>query len=295
MKTSYFLFIFVLVIATISCSKSRETNEMMKPQTEDIVVNINNNSFLKNIHVTKVHGNIGKYENFFLDADATIGISSSRYYPLGEETVMAFYDPIDAPATKSAVKDDHAYEIQINGRNVFAPSTKAEDNSITSMFGKNVAFAIPGIIPTTKGGESNGVTLYAPEIVRISFPSISSEMNRYPLCYYKEFEVRWNADTANANGVIILIKWDGAMVFGEDYPDSYIYHSTCVSDTGIAVLSESMFDGIPDTAFCSMFVLRGDVENMELDDTNLRVLAETHDVLEFVLIRNVEYGLDSNQ
>lgn len=44
-----------------------------------------------------------------------------------------------------------------------------------------------------------------------------------------------------------------------------------------------------------MFVLREDVENMELDDTHLRVLAETHDVLEFVLIRNVEYGSDSNQ
>ena len=60
-------------------------------------------------------------------------------------------------------------------------------------------------------------------------------------------------------------------------------------------LHTHIVDGIPDTAFCSMFVLRGDVENMELDDTNLRVLAETHDVLEFVLIRNVEYGSDSNQ
>ena len=48
-----------------------------------------------------------------------------------------------------------------------------------------------------------------------------------------------------------------------------------------------MFDGIPDSAFCSLYVLRGDVEMLNSDGVSLNVVAETHDSLNFVLIRNV--------
>ena len=48
-----------------------------------------------------------------------------------------------------------------------------------------------------------------------------------------------------------------------------------------------MFEGIPDSAFCSLYVLRGDVEMLNSDGVSLNVVAETHDSLNFVLIRNV--------
>ena len=64
-----------------------------------------------------------------------------------------------------------------------------------------------------------------------------------------------------------------------------------------------MFEGIPDSAFCSLYVLRGDVEMLNAfcslyvlrgdvemlnsDGVSLNVVAETHDSLNFVLIRNV--------
>ena len=53
------------------------------------------------------------------------------------------------------------------------------------------------------------------------------------------------------------------------------------------VLDEDMFEGIPDSAFCSLYVLRGDVEMLNSDGVSLNVVAETHDSLNFVLIRNV--------
>lgn len=34
--------------------------------------------------------------------------------------------------------------------------------------------------------------------------------------------------------------------------------------------------------------LRGDFEDVEIDDAKLRVLAETHDELDFVLVRSIE-------
>ncbi len=45
-----------------------------------------------------------------------------------------------------------------------------------------------------------------------------------------------------------------------------------------------MFEGIPDSAFCSLYVLRGDVEMLNSDGVSLNVVAETHDSLNFVLI-----------
>lgn len=77
------------------------------------------------------------------------------------------------------------------------------------------------------------------------------------------------------------------MVFGDDYPSSYICNYVCVPDNGSAELDESMFDDIPDASYCNLYLLRGDVENIELDDTTYRLLAESHDVLDFILIRNV--------
>lgn len=85
-----------------------------------------------------------------------------------------------------------------------------------------------------------------------------------------------------------IVKWNGMMVFGEDYSSSYVYHVTCVPDTGTAELDESMFDGIPDTAFCSMCLLRGDIDNIMVDEDKFRLLVESHDVLDFVLVRNIK-------
>ena len=42
-----------------------------------------------------------------------------------------------------------------------------------------------------------------------------------------------------------------------------------------------MFEGIPDSAFCSLYVLRGDVEMLNSDGVSLNVVAETHDSLNF--------------
>lgn len=61
----------------------------------------------------------------------------------------------------------------------------------------------------------------------------------------------------------------------------------CVPDNGFVSLDEDMFEGIPDSAFCSLYVLRGDVEMLNSDGVSLNVVAETHDSLNFVLIRNV--------
>ena len=92
----------------------------------------------------------------------------------------------------------------------------------------------------------------------------------------------------NKNGVTILTRWTGIVAFGDDYPPSEVLHLATLPDSGEATLDESMFDDIPDTAFCSLAVARGDVANMQNNDEIYQLVTETYDVLSFILVRNTK-------
>jgi len=284
MKLRYKSIIGLFLLPFISfCSQNNLNDSSI--ETSSAVVEITKGSFMQDCNILDAIGDFGKYGLFTEEADATIGISSSRYYPLGEERIMAFYDPTERVSTKA--EDNHAYNIKINDKNVFAPFTRSSHGSIKEMFGGKVRFDLSAFGSSTKSGGANITELYAPQIVRIEFPRVTVEEDLNPLCYYKNYIVRWNKDEDNANGIIIIVKWNGIMAFGEDYPSSYIQRLVCVPDTGEAELEELMFDEIPDAAYCSLYVLRGDVDNVNIDDETYRLLAETHDVVNFILVRNI--------
>lgn len=58
-------------------------------------------------------------------------------------------------------------------------------------------------------------------------------------------------------------------------------------DTGEAFLNPDIFNGIPDTALCTLTILRGNVENVLINDYSCKIAAETHQSIQFILIRNV--------
>lgn len=288
MKTHIRLFLGIAIASLSSCTKSSKEIVEKAQVGDNIVLNITNDSFMHSINLSEIHSEIGKYAEMFRDSCETIGISSSRYYPLGEETVLAFYAPLDLIQTKGDNPNIDVSKIKINGRSLFTPATKAESGSITALFGNSITYNVSEFVPATKSGNNENVALYAPQIVRIEFPSVNNEEELFPLCYYQNFVVKWNKDTNNKNGIAVLIKWNGSMAYGEDYASSYVYHSICVPDNGIAELPTSMFTGIPDAAICELYILRGDVESLEMNENNLRLLAESHDVLSFILVRNIE-------
>ena len=279
-------FLFVAV----SCVKPEAEMISMNEDIEDAEIIILESSYMKDRNIAAFHGLPGKYKAVFDNPDVRLGISSSHNSQSGGESVLAFCDPKD----KSRLDKTQMNKILINGKNVFSPSTKSGDGAIAEMFGEDVSFDLSGMNPSTKGSGKGSVQLYSPAPLRISFPAVPSEGGRYPVCYDQSFTVRWNADTKNKNGVLVVVKWNGAVLFGYDYTSTYVVHSKTFPDNGSAVLPASMFEGIPDTAFCSLILLRGDVENINIDDLDYQVLAETHDMLDFVLVSNIIklYGRD---
>ena len=54
------------------------------------------------------------------------------------------------------------------------------------------------------------------------------------------------------------------------------------------MLPNELFDEIPDTALCELYLFRGDVENIDSESLVYKVMTEVHDIMNFVLIRNIE-------
>lgn len=290
MKKQYL--IIILTAAFVSCSKSDMTK--MQVQVGDSMIIFPFANHLEDTHLTKLHNDIDKYANFIVTADATIGISSFRQNSQESETIMAYYDPVNEKINRFHECEDFANIFQVNGRNIFAPTTKSGDGYISGLFGNYASFGFQNKIntkssePDDEAEEEDSFEIYVPEVMRIEFPSKTLSSESRPLCYYKNFVVRWNKDVNNKNGIIIVVKWRGLMVFGEDYPSALVQHIARFQDSGEIELDESMFEGIPDTAYCTLIVFRGDVENVEINETNYKYLTECYDMLDFVLVRHIE-------
>lgn len=246
-------------------SDSTEGNEMFEKRPIHV-------SKMKPVNSCSVHGDLGVYEEMFLSPKSNdkLTISSSRYSPEGEVSFEIFF------STDEDMKKEDVYGL--------CPFLR--DVETKELYGKRLCLKPYSSFPGTRATEID--SLYIPDVVHITSP-VSSGTSMPPLCYYDDFVVRWEKDDFNENGVVIGISWSGLMVFGEDYHDTQVYRIECVPDSGVAHLDSSMFNGIPDTAYCQMVVLRGNYDEIENEDEVIRVIAESHDVLHFVLVRNVKY------
>ena len=109
-----------------------------------------------------------------------------------------------------------------------------------------------------------------------------------PLCYYKDFVIRWNKDENNKNDVLVVVDWTGSMVLGNDISDTHVCRVAKFPDTGEALLPEVFFDGIPDTAYCNLLILRGNIENIEQGSYTYKLVGKTHHQISFILIREIK-------
>lgn len=291
MKIHNSIYFCLAIFLFVGCAEDKleEAVPMMEPEGSSVLT-ITSDDFAHSQYSTVIHNDMGIYKELAVKPDVQVCISSSRFFPLDEERIEASFTPFQS-STKSA--DYDASRISINGNYLFAPPTKSDKQSpnfIKNLFGGNVCFDLYGFGTPTKGGDNgSSVDLYAPEIVRISFPSsVVTDDNTLPVCHYKDFVVRWNADPNNNNGVSILTQWTGIVAFGDDYPPTEVLHLATFPDSGEVTLDESMFEDMPDTALCSLIVARGDVMNMNNNDEIYQLVIGTYDVLSFILVRNAK-------
>ena len=201
-------------------------------------------------------------------------------------------DNLIGPTYRSQTKTDIApeFNVTINGE-FFSESafTKSPASDLKSKFGAVAQFTI---IPqnATKSSEGNTtIEMYIPKEITITNPSLKIDDNYLPLCYYDGFQLEWNKDDSNTNGVIVIVEWIGEMIVGRNFPETHVRRTCILDDTGSGVIPADLFEGIPDTAVCHMTVLRGNIETLTLDDSSYKIQAESHEFMTFILIREREY------
>jgi hypothetical protein len=221
--------ICILSVVLLSCDNKTIENETMN---NDRTIAIADSTKVGSFISDEVSQNIlyigeTKYMKALYN-NPIIGYSSSTSNPLFKSKFVTFDGSSTTPLTKSSQSN---VEVLINGRNIsnLKLETKSQD-IVSDLYGKEVSFTIS---PATKSQDNSGqsISLYIPNIVEITSPKIETEEYLYPYCYYRDFVLRWNADSQNENGLIVIVEWYGFYFSGES-ENKYVRNGDLISIDG---------------------------------------------------------------
>jgi lipoprotein len=237
----------------------------------------------------------GKYLEFDLQTDYCASINAPKLDPLSNH-IMTSFDGINescALSTRSVPLSD-CFQVKVNGISLGRDQNEtmgymAQEN-LKNVFGKNCDFVIGRKSATrSERAPDTTVNMYVPQLIEITSPSVKTGEDLFPLCYYEDMVLNWNADKDNENGVMVVVEWMGTMVFGAQQPDIYMRCIDVIAeDSGTTVLKNELFEDIPDTALVYITLLRGNIENLLIDDYSYKLVAESHAILPIILIRNLK-------
>ena len=80
--------------------------------------------------------------------------------------------------------------------------------------------------------------------------------------YYDGAVIKWNEDSGNTNGVLVMVRWTGDHT-DEDYPESFVINADIVLDNGECVLDNRLFQGIPHGAIIELSILRANIQDID--------------------------------
>lgn len=270
-------------VTVCGCVSTSLPDEMTIPAKLQI-----NTEYKPIIEDSYIPGDYGIYKDYFSSTDNLIGLSSSKTGPLEEPRIRVYSGPTFAPPTKT--EHTTSFNASANGMN-FMPqaATKSDNRDFKALFGSEVVFSIQSRIQTKSGNETSetDISMYVPMKLDITNPRMSTETELLPACYFDGFQIQWNADPDNENGVLAIVEWIGDMLLGEDFPSTYIRRICIFEDTGTAILPTSLFEGIPDAAVCNLTLIRGNIDTLSIEDESYKILAESHEYMSFILIREI--------
>jgi len=123
-------------------------------------------------------------------------------------------------------------------------------DDISSTFGSDVQIGIEG----SSYIDSTSFSFYLPEIINVT-TSNSDSINKN-----QDYQLTWNQDPNNQNGVYILVSYSGSLNtdhINSSLPDTNITWKTNVSDNGSYTISSSVFSSMPVGGHIEIDVGRG--------------------------------------
>jgi len=240
-----------------------------------------------------------------------LGYSSQKDNSLSKEFLEILDETtsqLDSTNSAMKVKGFGAVSLTVNGINLSDLSNNIPSGlqrikaAAPVLYGQNVSFTLSRNIPQNiKGSQKSKssilsdttVTMYVPELVEISSPKVETSKDLMSYCFYKDFVLKWNTDLKNENGLVVVVEWSGMYVTGQK-ENKYVRNIDVITDdNGSTTLKNEIFNGIPENAIAFITLLRGNIAIVDdyyskqgnVDPYSL--IAETHAILPFVLVRNL--------
>ncbi len=230
------------------------------------------------------------YGDFLISNAPMLGFSTSKENSLANDV----FTPVigNESSLKSSGKDLH---FTANGEDLVLQSKHLKSNQInhsniiSALYGQDVMFKIgSGSALKSNSSTADSVEMYIPELVQITSPSITSEEQLYPYCYFDNMTIKWNADNDNCNGLVVIVEWNGTVLDNNSDEDMYVRNIDIIKeDNGSCTLKNELFANIPHKGLAYITLLRGNLEIIDIDGEQYRVFGETHTVLPFILVREL--------
>ncbi|GAB0476231.1 hypothetical protein [Alistipes indistinctus] len=233
------------------------------------------------------------YAKAYEPTDFFVQMGALKATPLDQEVIFARSGQrIDCSQTKSQQPLEVPHQIFINGlavNNTGQTKSSMKSNDLRNFYGTEVTYEfLP--LNSTKGETSTPAVIsqYVPQLVEITSPRINTEKEMYPVCYVKNFVLRWNADPNNHAGLLISIDWMGKKLFGPDNDGQSVRRTAFIpEDNGEITLDPQLFNHIPNTALVFITLLRGNIDNVLVGDYSYNISSESHAVLPIILCRKL--------
>lgn len=178
-----------------------------------------------------------------------------------------------------AVADsDPVMNISANGLQLIS-SQSYSSTDFEEFFGSSVSFVV----------DQSDIDFYIPKRVGILSPEISDPEDLLPFCFFEDFELSWNEDVANTNGILVVVEWSGTMYGEDDIPGAHIQNIGYIPhDNGVEVLNNALFDMIPEDAICDLTIIRGNSDVVEYNGSEeVRVGGFSASSITFILVRDM--------
>jgi hypothetical protein len=246
------IFFGIILLVFLSCNKD----------IKDPTAQINAFGFT---NIQEARENLGIYAGIFENTHGSVYIRSRQYDgDVSTANIFGRYFDDDGNRINGGdyIFDDIRLVFDSEKREYFPEEGKLTGQEavdrISNFFGKENDFElIKDGVSVFKGKQ------YVPEKIMVALSS--SEI--YPRTNLtavnrNDLSITWNADANNENGVVVYLSWGGSVVSVHPNDQNYserIDRAVKLDDTGHGIIPANLFEGLPPTAYATLFIMRGNV------------------------------------
>lgn len=278
MNTYKNIIVLLLLTSTIISCKENSNQEI---NNSDITTTVKLKS---NYNIIDTRPNV--YHNYLAKTENTIGFTSLKGTPLAKHSVVKRISLSKERLSQKNIFINNKTSVNSNSSN------KISDSESNDVYGKTISFKVPTTTQNKNGSITTSeeeIEMYVPELVEITNPKVSNAEELMPTCYFDNFQLEWNADPNNEEGLIIIAEYFGNNVIPNNDTKEHIFNTDFIKiDNGSVTLNNDLFDGIPDLSIVHLILLRGNVKLEKIQGEYYKFFGESHARMPIILVKNLE-------